>query len=139
MVSHSHYTVHPTTTRIDLDVQAGDSIDLIVPILDGDSQPVALDEGQAAQWSARATVRRNVFSATALHEWTTAGGAANASIVAGAEAAVRLTASATETAAWVGWPVWVCGWDLDVTPPDLPLSPHRIAAGRFRLLPEYTR
>lgn len=132
----------PATTRVDLDVNAGDRFDLLVPILDDDDQPVAVSD--PAVWSARAQVRRNVFATEVLHEWSTAGGTPNAVVIAGAEGAVRLTATAAETGAWQqSWPDWSCGWDLDVTTPptgtDPAGSPHRIAQGHFRLHPEYTR
>lgn len=134
--------VAPVTTRVDLDVNAGDRFDLLVPILDADDLPVAVLD--PAVWSARAQVRRNVFAVEVLHEWTTDGVTPNAVVVAGEAGAVRLTASAAETAAWqADWSDWSCGWDLDVTTPPTPDAPdgapHRIAQGRFRLHPEYTR
>lgn len=138
-MSRDPYIVRPTTTAIDLVVQAGDPFDLIIPIQDDNDQAVELSEDQAALWLARATVRRNALSTVALHEWTTAGDFPNAVIVPGSEAAVQLTATAVETAAWAEWPSWHCGWDLAITPPDSPVLPHRFAAGLFRLLPEYTR
>lgn len=134
--------VAPVTTRVDLDVNAGDRFDLLVPILDADDAPVAV--GDPAAWSARAQVRRNVFATEVLHEWATTGVTPNAVVIAGDAGAVRLTATAAETAAWQqSWSDWSCGWDLDVTTPptgpDPNGVPHRIAQGRFRLNPQITR
>ena len=102
--------------------------------------------GDVGGWSAAATIRRNALATTALHAFTSGGATPNAEIVPGAAALVRLTATVAETAAWqAAWPDYTCGWDLWITQPDDAFdptdapTPHRIAAGRWVLIPAYTR
>ncbi len=138
----AHYALRPDITHLDITAAAGDPFDLIVPVVDRHNQALALSSSAAASWEARATVRRNVHAADALHTWTTTGPTPNARINPGPAVTVQLLADPATTAGWTGWPGWVCGWDLDLLEPPTdggPAVPHRIATGRFRLLPEYTR
>ncbi|MFC5997100.1 hypothetical protein ACFQE5_23080 [Pseudonocardia hispaniensis] len=138
-------TVATATTLIDLEVNPGDPIDLLVPILDANDAPVQIDD--PAGWSARSQVRATWQAGQVLHEWTTTGAAPNAEIVAGLPGHVRLTATPEQTAAWQQtWPALDVAWDLDVTEPatgpddpDGGPTPHRIAKGRIRLNPQITR
>lgn len=136
--------VSTSATRLDLDITAGDTFDVLIPILGSDDAPVEITD--PAGWSARAHVRRNALSDLIVHEWTTGGAEPNAWIVPGQAAQVRLYATAEMTAAWrEQWPDWTCGWDLELTEPDLGPSdqdgptPFRIARGFVRLRPQYTR
>lgn len=132
------YHVEQQTTRVDVDALVGELFCLLVPILDRDNQPVEIPEGDTAGWSARAQVRRNPLACDVLHEFSTDLG--NAEIVPGPEAKVRLSALASETALWQQWPDYTVGWDLDLTePPTSGGDTYRLAAGRFRIIPEYTR
>lgn len=140
MAHGSSYDIHPATTRVSIEVNAGEPINLLIPILDDNGDPVEISEGAVDTWSARAHVRRNVLAADVLHEWSTGGDEPNAFIVAGTPAQVRLVATASETTAWEAtWADWTCGWDLEVTEPPPSSEPWRLCKGPFRLLPQYTR
>jgi hypothetical protein len=132
------FVVCPTATRLDVKFIAGDPIDLTVPILDRNDEPVPI--ASAAGWSGGAQIRRHWAATTVLHSWTTEGVDANAEIVPGPEGAIRLTATGAETAAWQSsWPEFNAHWDIEVSTPDTAESPQTIAAGRIRLRPQYTR
>lgn len=123
-----------------IEINAGEPINLLIPILDDNGDPVEILEGDVSDWSARAQVRRNALASEVLHEWSTAGAEPNAFIVPGNPAHVRLTALASETTAWeADWVDWTCGWDLELSDPDPASSPSRLCAGPFRLNPQYTR
>jgi len=141
-VTTSVYELAPVTTHYRITANAGDPLDLLIPILDRDGDPVRITPGEVPLWSASAQVRRNVIACEVLHEWRTDGAAPNAEIVPGDPAKVRLLASASETAAWQDWPDYTVGWDLEVTGPPVPLGPggpHRIASALMRVNPRYTR
>ena len=134
------YTLQPPTTRITFEVNAGDTLNALFPVLDDDCAPVEITPAAAPLWSARSQVRRNVHAAEVLHEWTTSGAAPNAEIVPGNPGLVRLRATAVETAAWQSWVDFTCGWDLDVIEPAVyGGATYRIAEGPFLVRPEYTR
>lgn len=138
--SYGPYDLHPATTRVSVEVNAGEPINLLIPILDDNGDPVEITSGAAGTWSVRAQVRRNALAADVLHEWTTGADEPNAFIVAGAQAQVRLVATSSETTAWeTTWPDWTCGWDLEVTEPAPSTSTWRLCQGPFRLRPQYTR
>lgn len=124
-------------TRIDLGFIPGDPVDVLVPILDDNQDPVEITSGQAASWAAKASVRRNEASTVVLHEWSTVAAPTKCVIVPGTPANVHLLATSAETAAWQDvWPEWVAHWDLQVTPPGI--DPQTIAAGQICLRPQYT-
>jgi hypothetical protein len=130
------YQVHPDATSINVEIIPGDPIDMLVPILDDNDGPVEILDADVALWSARSEIRRHWAATRVLHEWDTTDG--DAEIVPGAEAKVRLTATAAVTADWQEtWPELDAHWDLQVTPPGA--ESQTIAAGRFRLRPQYTR
>lgn len=133
----SHYTVGTDTTRIDIEHNAGEVFGWLIPILDDNKQPVEIVAGTEDDWAAIAQVRRNAYSDTVLHEWSTTSG--NTAIVPGPASAVRITATAEETTAWQDWPDYTCAWDLWLTEPGPnPPDPYRLAAGGFRLWPRIT-
>jgi hypothetical protein len=133
--------IAPCTTRIDVEVLAGEPLDMLIPILDDNNDPVSIPAGTETAWSAGAQVRRNVLATTVLHEWSTAADPPNALIIPGDEAKIRLTATATETTTWqTDWPDWTCSWSLELTEPAINGgAPHRLAQGLFRINPETTR
>lgn len=136
-MSEAVITVRAAVTRVDVDVIAGDPLDLTVPLLDdATEQPVPITS--AAGWSGRAQIRRNIHSTVVLHEFTTTGPNPTSYVVTGTAGAIRLTATAAQTGAWQQvWPSWVTGWDLDVTDPTGAV--HQVATGLIRLRPQYTR
>jgi hypothetical protein len=135
------FTIRPCTSRVDVDANAGEPFDLLLPILECDGEPVAIPVGTEGSWSARAQVRRNALASSVLQEWNTAGDNPNAVIVPGTPGKVRLVSSDAETTAWqTGWSDYTCGWDVEVTEPATNGGEtHRIAEGAFRLRPQYTR
>jgi hypothetical protein len=140
-VSCGGYTVRPCTTRLDVEVNAGEPIDLFIPILDCDETPVEIPVGTEGSWAAQAQVRRNALASRVLHEWTTSGDTPNAVIVPGTPGKVRLLATATETTTWQAtWPDYTCSWDVEVTEPATNGGEtHRIGEGPFRLSAQHTR
>ncbi|GAA0897672.1 hypothetical protein [Pseudonocardia zijingensis] len=135
------YKIRPCTTRLDVEVNAGESIDLLVPILDCHDEPVAIPIGSEGSWSARAQVRRNALASTVLHEWSTDGDTPNAVIVPGTPGKVRLLATDEETTGWQAtWPDYTCSWDIELTEPAANGGEtHRIAEGPFGLRAQHTR
>jgi hypothetical protein len=134
------YFIRPETTRVSIEINAGEPINILIPILDDNGDPVEIAAGSEDQWSAQAKVRRNALASEVLHEWSTAGVEPNAFVVAGDPGQVRLVALASETTAWeADWPDWTCGFDLEVTEPTPASSPWRICEGPLRLRPQYTR
>lgn len=132
---HAEYTVRAHATRIDLEFIPGDPIDLLVPVLDDNDDPVTITEDVAPLWSARSVVRRHWAATRVLHEWSTQDGSAE--VVPGTPGQVRLLASSAVTAAWqTGWPELAAHWDLEVVPPGV--EPQTIASGRVVLKPQYT-
>jgi hypothetical protein len=140
-VTHgASYSVHPATTRVSVEVNAGEPINLLIPILDDNGDPVEITPGSESGWSAHAKIRRNALAGEVLHEWSTDGAEPNAIIVPGSPGHVRLVATATETTAWeTSWVDWTVGWDLEVTTPAPNAETWRICQGLWRLLPQYTR
>jgi hypothetical protein len=135
------FTIRPRTTRIDITVNAGESLELLIPILDAACEPVEIVEGTEGDWTAEAMVRRNALGSVALHTWTTAGDDPNAFIVPGSPAQVRLVATAAETSQWqVHWPDFTNSWDLMLTEPATSGGePYRLGAGLFNLSAQHTR
>jgi hypothetical protein len=141
------WTVAPATTRIDVEVNAGDLFDLYVPILDANLDPVEILDADTYLWAAHATVRRNALSTAVLHDWSSTAETPTARIVAGNPAEVRLIATPTQTALWqTQWPSLHAGWDLDLVEPqqlsgdiDQAPTPIRIAHGRFTVVPQFAR
>ena len=131
------FVVCPTATVLNVEFIAGDPIDLLVPILDANDNPVPIVD--ATGWSGGAQVRRHWAASTVLHSWTTTGDDPNAEIVPGPEGQIRLTATGAETGAWqTEWPELNAHWDIEVSTPDTAESPQTIAVGRVRLRPQYT-
>lgn len=113
-----------------LDVVCGQPLQVLIPVLAAGGAPV--NSAQIA--SARAQVRAT-WQSKVLHEWTTTGGAPNASIGSGG---VTLTATTAQTIDWQAkWPASVV-WDLQVV--DGSGIVHRLtSAGPVRLHPAITR
>jgi hypothetical protein len=131
-------------TRVDLDVTAGDLLDISIPILDDTGAPAAILDNTG--WSVRGHIRRNVHASTVLHEWTSTADTPNAWVITGTAAQVRLAVTPAVTATWQGWSTFVVGWDLDLTEPstgpgdaDGGPTPIRFARGLIRVRPQYTR
>lgn len=133
--------IAPCTTRVDVTVNAGEPMDLLVPILQADGDPLEIPPGTEQDWAVEAMVRRNALACTALHTWSTSGDTPNAFIVPGEAAQVRLTATAAETSGWqADWPDYTCSWDLEVTEPSINGGDvNRLAAGLFNLSAQHTR
>jgi hypothetical protein len=140
-VSGDAYTIRPCTTRVDVEANAGEPFDVLLPILDCDGEPVAIPIGTEGAWSARSQVRRNALAEAVLQEWSTAGDTPNAVIVPGTPGKVRLLATDAQTSAWQAlWPDYTCSWDVEVTEPAVNGGEtHRIAQGDFRLSAQHTR
>lgn len=108
-------TVGTLPTRIDIQLLAGERLEVNVPVLDGNGAAVAA----ASLLSARAQVRQRVGSGTVLYTFTTAD-STTAQITGTSAAVVKLLATPTVTAGWrTSWPgdpprslVW---WNLEVT------------------------
>lgn len=138
---HAQYVIQPCTTRIDVTVNAGEPMDLLVPVLQCNGDPLDIAPGTELDWSAEAMVRRNALACTALHAWTTSGDEPNAFIVPGEQAYVRLVATAAETTEFQAcWPDYTNSFDLELTEPQINGGDtYRLAAGLFNLSAQHTR
>jgi hypothetical protein len=86
---------------VDVVVYAGELVDFTVPVLD--DEDVTVD---VTGWSGTAQVRRYP-GGPLLHTWT---------LTLGSDG-VQVTATGTETAAFLSWPTLQARWDLWVTEP----------------------
>lgn len=104
-------------TRIDVELLAGERLELNIPILNNGVAVTA-----ASLSAARAQVRQRVGSGTVLYTFTTTD-ATTATITGGSAAVVNLLATPAVTAAWrTSWPVLsgeplrsLVWWNLEVT------------------------
>lgn len=115
--------LRPAATIIDWSVLKGDSIDLVLSVLDRTDAPVIVDG-----WTAKAQVRRSPVE-DVLYEWSAA---QNNLEIGGDE--VRLIVDGADTALWA-WSV--ARISVEVTDPDG--RAHTIAYGTIRALDEITQ
>ena len=105
-------TVGAFPDDVDVEVYAGEPVDFTLPVLDANNV-----EHSVAGWTGIAQVRRYP-GGPLLHTWT---------LELGADG-VTVSATPTQTAAFVGWGSHVARWDLWLTEPDQ--DPRPLCAGR---------
>ena len=121
--------------RIDLIVQAGQELEISVPVLDGASAPVAATD----LIRARAHVRPAPISDQVLHVFDSDEDPPNIEITGTSVAILVITATSVETSLWQHtFPTAEVWWDIEVTAADS--DPQQITApGVITLNPEVTR
>lgn len=116
-------TLAPAATQIDWEIITGcDSYTIVVPVLDSTGAAV-----NVTGWTVKAQVRRSAAEPL-LHEWSTAAG--NAACT-GTNVTLAVVAAVT-----AGWTFTDAQMSIVVT--DTQATPHCIASGRLRALPDIT-
>lgn len=116
-------TLIPAATLIDWEIIKGcDSFTIVVPVLDATGASV-----NVAGWTVKAQVRRSTGEPL-LHEWSTTDGNASCS-----GTNVNLSVIASVTANWT-----FTDAQLSIVVTDTQSTPHCIAYGRLRALPDIT-
>lgn len=119
--------LYPSATRVDLDVQLGDTFTVVFPVLDVTDALV-----DVSAWSAHAQVRHTAGDAL-LYEWHTTPSAGQGTATV-STAGVGLVFDGTVTAVWT----WRQPALFDLFVYDPTGVPHCVAAGRVRVLPSIT-
>jgi hypothetical protein len=111
----------------------GSAEDVVIPLLDGDEQPIPDLTG----WAGRLQVRYGYNHPTVLVEWGTDGEPNNMIL---AESAARLVVDSALATASLDWTFRLARWDLRLTAPAGQGSlPNRPIRGVFRVVQGITR
>lgn len=114
--------LRPAATPIDWEIIKGESFNIVVPVLDATEAPVTV-----TGWTVKAQVRRSEDDPV-LHEWSAA--QSNAT-VGTTSVTLKVVGAATSL-----WPFQTAAISIEVY--ELDGTPHVIATGTIRALPEIT-